>query len=382
MKTVQSKSNPESVHHSIVNHEKRSFFTGQTHSAESFFSPVGIQPKLKIGSPNDQYERQADRVAEAVVSSPAPNIQQQSLEEEETLQRKCAECEKEEGLQMKSDSGLGANTTPPGISQKIQNAGGGTQLPDSVNSEMSQKIGADFSNVNIHTGPKSSRLNQSLGARAFTHGNNIFFNSGEYNPESREGKRLLAHELSHVVQQQSAVNILQKQDNEEENVITLCGEAVFLPRDTFFRHVKDYGLGYRLEMTAEASINPLDRSELLLILSIDAFTALPIPSWDKIAISQIIKLGCIEEDGSCDLRVEDITGMNRAQEGAASLAIETAITDTGEDIAISGSLAGALGASGQGSVSGGGVEISFPDATWSRSFIIPTFRATCGVLIE
>lgn len=202
MKTAQCKSNPESVHHSIVNHEKQSFFTGQTHSTESFFSPVTIQPKLKIGSPNDQYERQADRVAEAVVSSPAPNIQQQSMgNEEESLQRKCSACEKEEGLQMKSDSGLGANTTPPGISQKIQNAGGGTQLPDSVNSEMSQKIGADFSNVNIHTGPESSRLNQSLGARAFTHRNHIFFNSGEYNPESREGKRLLAHELTHVVQQ-------------------------------------------------------------------------------------------------------------------------------------------------------------------------------------
>src|SRR6056297_2292224 len=107
MKTAQSKTNGESVHHSIVNHEKQAFFSDQTHSHESFFRPATIQPKLKIGAPDDQYERQANRVAEAVVSSPASNIQQQSMEEEETLQ-------------MKSDAGQPAGTAPMGISQKIQ----------------------------------------------------------------------------------------------------------------------------------------------------------------------------------------------------------------------------------------------------------------------
>jgi len=202
MKIAQCKTNRKSAHHSTVNHEKHVFFSARAHDAGSFFSPVTIQPKLKVGAPDDQYERQADRVAEAVVSSPAPTIQQQSEENNgEILQRKCAECEKDEGLQMKSSAGKSVGTAPPGISQKIQNAAGGTQLPDSVNSEMSQKIGADFSNVNVHTGPEASRLNQSLGARAFTHGDHIFFNSGEYNPGSRDGKRLLAHELTHVVQQ-------------------------------------------------------------------------------------------------------------------------------------------------------------------------------------
>ena len=202
MKTAQCKTNRESAHHSTVHREKQPFFSGQAHDAGSFFSPVTIQPKLKVGAPDDLYERQAERVAEAVVSSPAPNIQQQSEENSgEILQRKCTECEKDEGLQMKSSAGESVGAAPQGISQRIQNAAGGTQLPDSVNSEMSQKMGADFSDVNIHTGPEASRLNQSLGARAFTHRNHIFFNSGEYNPGSREGKRLLAHELTHVVQQ-------------------------------------------------------------------------------------------------------------------------------------------------------------------------------------
>jgi len=216
MKTAQCKTNRESVHHSIVNHEKQSFFPGQTHETGSFFSPVAIQPKLKVGAPDDPHERQADRVAEAVVSSPAPAIQQYADENSgEILQRTCTECEEEEGLQMKTAAGQSAGAAPPGISQKIQNAGVGSRLPESVNSEMSQKIGADFSDVNIHTGPEASLLNQSLGARAFTHGADVFFNSGEYNPGSKEGKRLLAHELTHVVQQgrlDSFYKVIQKQD--------------------------------------------------------------------------------------------------------------------------------------------------------------------------
>jgi uncharacterized protein YidB (DUF937 family) len=204
----------------VVNHGKQSFFSGHRHDSGSFFSPVALQPKLKIGSPNDKYERQADRVAEAVVSSPAPAIQQQRNENSGgILQRKCTECEKEEGLQMKSDSGAAAGNAPSAISQKIQNAGGGNNLSESVSSEMSQKIGADFSNVNIHTGHEASQLNQSLGARAFTHGNNIFFNSGEYNPGSREGKRLLAHELTHVVQQGTTSRGIQRKVI-DENVTT------------------------------------------------------------------------------------------------------------------------------------------------------------------
>jgi len=197
MKTAQSKTNGESVHHSIVNHEKQAFFSDQTHSHESFFSPATIQPKLKIGAPDDQYERQANRVAEAVVSSPAPEIQQQKRGEEDELQ-------------MKSETGISAGKASPEISKKIQTSGGGTQLPDSVNNEMSQKIGADFSSVNIHKDHEASLLNQSMGARAFTHGNNIFFKSGEYNPGSREGKRLLAHELTHVVQQGERNKFIQR----------------------------------------------------------------------------------------------------------------------------------------------------------------------------
>ncbi|NJO00826.1 MAG: DUF4157 domain-containing protein, partial [Bacteroidia bacterium] len=69
---------------------------------------------------------------------------------------------------------------------------------------MSDRFGADFSRVRIHTGSQSVQMNQELGAKAFTVGNDVHFNQGEYNPGSTEGKELLAHEITHVIQQQSA----------------------------------------------------------------------------------------------------------------------------------------------------------------------------------
>jgi hypothetical protein len=66
---------------------------------------------------------------------------------------------------------------------------------------MSRKIGFDFSNVRIHTDALSVYTNKGLNARAFTHGSDVFFNQGEYSPNTLEGRRLLAHELTHVVQQ-------------------------------------------------------------------------------------------------------------------------------------------------------------------------------------
>lgn len=166
---------------------------------ESFFTPVTIQPKLEFGDPNDKYEQQADLVADHVI------------------QRKCEECEKEESLQKKenlsSESTIGAGVK---IGRQLQSKkGSGSRLPGNVQSEMTHKMGADFSNVSVHTDSKAVQLNRSLGARAFTHGSDIYFNSGEYNPSSQDGKHLLAHELTHVLQQGHSQNLIQKDEDEE-----------------------------------------------------------------------------------------------------------------------------------------------------------------------
>lgn len=206
MKAKTSNKQSESVHNvspsTLKGETKEGFFSFSERSKKTFFSPSVIQPKLEIGQPNDEYEREADRVADTVMRMPDPQIQRQPVEEEEErlqmkrentlIQRKCDECEEEEKLQKKSDGSLQpTNPASSNISNQLASkAGTGNRLPKPVRSEMAHKMGADFSGVNIHTGPAAHKLNRQLGARAFTHGSDIYFNKGEYNPGSSEGKHL------------------------------------------------------------------------------------------------------------------------------------------------------------------------------------------------
>ena len=79
--------------------------------------------------------------------------------------------------------------------------GGGSPLDDETRGGMESSFGADFSGVRIHTDSESSQMNTQLSARAFTHGNDIYFNEGQYQPGSNDGQKLLAHELTHTIQQ-------------------------------------------------------------------------------------------------------------------------------------------------------------------------------------
>lgn len=222
--------------------------TVQRKEAAPFF-----QAKLTVGGANDSYEKEADAVADNVVnrSQPAqgvvqtknisriqrlatseadekastdeermrrdkeiqtkPEIQRlnggpQEEQEKEKLQTKRAEEEKEEmgGLsvaQTKTD-GAAAGVASPQLSARVESsAGKGESLPTSVSRNMSASIGHDFSDVSIHTDGQAAAMNRELGAQAFTHGKDIYFNNGKFNPETTEGKKLLAHELTHVVQQ-------------------------------------------------------------------------------------------------------------------------------------------------------------------------------------
>lgn len=208
-----------------------------------FFSPATVQPKLSIGKPDDQYEQEADAVADKVVSQlphapAATSVQRQcanceadeqlqKLESEEqehslpettiqrkpifesqeepaerdTIQRKCAACEQEEGkIQAK------AVGSEPMASSALQNQlnntkGSGQSLPEATRSSMESAIGADFSGVRVHTDRSAVQMNKELGAQAFTHGKDVYFNAGKYDTTSNGGQHLLAHELTHVVQQ-------------------------------------------------------------------------------------------------------------------------------------------------------------------------------------
>ncbi|MBW4670805.1 MAG: DUF4157 domain-containing protein [Cyanomargarita calcarea GSE-NOS-MK-12-04C] len=160
-----------------------------------------IQPKLKIGAVGDKYEQEADRVARQVVNQMnAPGGE--AIEREEKP-------EDDEKLQMKpmvqrQAAGYAMAATPE-VETSIQSAkGSGQPLASNIRKPMEQAFGADFSRVKVHTDAQSDQLNQSIQAKAFTTGENIFFRRGEYNPGSQGGKELIAHELTHVVQQSTS----------------------------------------------------------------------------------------------------------------------------------------------------------------------------------
>lgn len=129
-------------------------------------------------------------------------LQMMEMEEEE-LQTKEEEVQakQQEGEEVQA-KGEGGNVASPGVSQDIKkSAGGGRSLSGEIRAEMERAFGTDFSGVKIHTDANAVRLNRNLRSQAFTRGQDIFFNDGQYHPETSEGKRLLAHELAHVVQQ-------------------------------------------------------------------------------------------------------------------------------------------------------------------------------------
>ncbi|MBD2248036.1 DUF4157 domain-containing protein [Nostoc sp. FACHB-888] len=164
-----------------------------------------LQTRLTVNQPGDVYEQEADRVAGQVMqrmSQPGTrqSIQREALpEEEDQLQMKSLADSITPVVQRKGGGGIAATSE---LETSIQQArGGGQPLSNDIRQPMEQAFGTDFSSVKIHTDSRSDQLNQSVQARAFTTGQDIFFRQGEYSPGSHGGKELLAHELTHVVQQ-------------------------------------------------------------------------------------------------------------------------------------------------------------------------------------
>src|SRR5690554_4553728 len=108
------------------------------------------------------------------------------------------------------------------IDQKLSDSkGGGSPLPDGVKSEMESGFGVDFTDVRIHTDTRAESMSNEIGAKAFTHKEDIYFNQGKFDPESKDGKLLLAHELTHTIQQGA---IAPKKDDDKSTTVSEAGE--------------------------------------------------------------------------------------------------------------------------------------------------------------
>lgn len=229
-----------------------------------------IQPKLRLGATNDPAEAEADRVADQVMRMPEPaarvpspavsasagtgpvrrlcaeceselhgdsgedRVMRREEEEEihlkrspETVQRLCPHCaaerddageepvrrqaEDEEDLVQTKEAPGGTTELSPASESLISGlGGGGVPLPASERAFFEPRFGRDFSGVRVDDGPAAADAAGSINARAFTLGTDIAFAKGEYRPRSNEGRRLIAHELAHTVQQSVCGGRLQR----------------------------------------------------------------------------------------------------------------------------------------------------------------------------
>lgn len=152
-------------------------FQRESQSSLAYPSRTIVHAKLEMTEPGDHDEQEADAVANAIVSG---------------------------GKIARKISG-GGGSSGIAVSQQMESQlsqlqGGGRQMPEGLRNMMESGFGQDFSQVRLHTDSEAANVSSSIHAKAFTHGNDIYFNQGQFSPNTTEGQRLMAHELTHVVQ--------------------------------------------------------------------------------------------------------------------------------------------------------------------------------------
>lgn len=171
-----------------------------------------VQAKLRVGAVGDAFEQEADAVAERVGTIPmghagSPAMPGVRSAAPPAVQRTCAECAKEDEEErpvQRTTAAIGGAIGPDATHHVDAMRGGGQPLSKDVRSHFEAHLGADFGAVRVHTDDRAARAAGSLNARAFTTGADVAFAPGMFLPSTPEGRRLIAHELTHVVQQGAA----------------------------------------------------------------------------------------------------------------------------------------------------------------------------------
>ena len=166
-----------------------------------------VQAKMTVGAVNDPLEHEADKVADQVTRGPRdPNGAGLGTTPQPAVQRRQGSPSHGSIVGRAAPSGRGSsapgNSFEPGAGFESKlSKGGGSPLPEGTRTLLEPRFGADFSGVRMRTDGESARLNRQIGAQAFTHGSDIYFGAGRGSPQTDSGLHLLAHELTHTIQQ-------------------------------------------------------------------------------------------------------------------------------------------------------------------------------------
>jgi len=209
----------ESTHIYRAGNDISSMVQLQSEEEEVQMQPVEEEEQLQAKNEEEEESIQLQAEEELQTQSIGEEeklVQRQLESDEEELQAQTVE-EKEE-IQRKGNSVRNNGEVTGSFETKLSGTkSSGEPLSGSVQNFMEPRFGADFSNVRIHTGPEAAELSSGINAQAFTHGRDIYFNEGKYDPDSSSGKHLIAHELTHTIQQGAAVKTRRARRNTESS---------------------------------------------------------------------------------------------------------------------------------------------------------------------
>jgi hypothetical protein len=218
------------------NQQVQSFFGEPSH--EPFFKPTNtFAPAQSIQRKCAECEKEEKKVSRKTEEDDDKILMKRREEDEdEPIQMKEKRPDEEEKVQ-KKDTGV---TSPPVAGNFIRSLSGkGDPMTAKANAFFSDKMNYDFSNVKVHTGPDAADSAKELNAKAYTLGNNIVFNQGQYNRESNEGKKLLAHELTHIMQQ-NPDPVLKRKNIPEEHEKEKTAVPTFSERDVIEQNTRHF----------------------------------------------------------------------------------------------------------------------------------------------
>lgn len=232
--------------------------------------PARIKTKLRMGKPDDKYEREADRVADTVMRMPESmakrsetvglRIRGASLSGEEELKRQPLEGGEERAMGLQAggvaDHRIGVKSFQEQLTVSCRE---GQPLSKPLRDFFEPRFGQDFNQVQVHHGDGAAKMARSIKARAFTWGNDILFGMGQYEPGTATGRRLLAHELVHVVQQSAqegrTSDPIQRQvdfDTDITNVTLTAGTGASLTDGNFRYHDAEFNADAVITATADS----------------------------------------------------------------------------------------------------------------------------------